>query len=414
MIGKFLFLVAYQLCTADALNLGRAYVSELFSAKIEPQMFNWTFGRPEQFQYRPSLKGYPDLPSWMRYTYSSEYYGGYLYGTPPLSYAGREVQIEIVGLNKLNYETKCITIQLFVDSKHQSPVNTVQMKIDNLNWVQLMDPGRVENLKNIFRNDLWPESKKDLHIVFMESAIKMGGRIPLRPQQKEGVIIHLGSTSPFSARLIDLQEEIKPLYKITTCSFKRTSVQTIIENAGFKMDWCAFRIVGNSKDLSKAHGSEKSTSLKQDRWEPMAKSEVPERNYIDELAFVIAIPGLILTLLVALLSAVLCFYHDKIHDEHSETFFRHIFQKCTDSLSDESIKGNNATVQMVQYSPDTNQPITTLKSLKEPIDDDHSSLQSQSPNNSYRVDGSPRTNSTLRPRPPPYKPNSTYKNGLTI
>lgn len=39
----------------------------------------------------------------------------------------------------------------------------------------------------------------------------------------------------------------------------------------------------------------------------------------------------------------------------------------------------------------------------------------RSPNNSFRADGSPRTNSTLRPRPPPYKPpNSTYKNGLTI
>lgn len=93
MIGKFIFLVAYQLCTADALNLGRVYVSELFSTKIEPQKFNWTFGRPEQFQYRPSLKGYPDLPSWMRYTYSSEYYAGYLYGTPPLNYAGRQVYL---------------------------------------------------------------------------------------------------------------------------------------------------------------------------------------------------------------------------------------------------------------------------------------------------------------------------------
>ncbi|KAJ6646438.1 Epsilon-sarcoglycan [Pseudolycoriella hygida] len=227
----------------------------------------------------------------------------------------------------------------------------------------------------------------------MESAIKMGGRIPLRPQQKEGVIIHVGSTSPFSTRLIDLQEEVKPLYKIASCSFKRTSVQTIIENAGFKIDWCAFRIVDNSKDHTKALGSEKSTSLKQDKWEPMAKSEVPERNYIDELAFVIAIPGLILTLLVALLSAVLCFYNDKI----------------------EEIVEGNATVQMVQYSPESNQPITTLKSLKDPSDDDHSSLQSQSPNNSYRIDGSPRANSTLRPRPPPYKPpNSSYKNDLTI
>lgn len=90
MIEKIIFLFIC-LSTTQALNLGRAYVSELFSTKIEPQMFNWTFGRPEQFQYRPSLKGYPDLPSWMRYMYSSEYYAGYLYGTPPMNYAGREV-----------------------------------------------------------------------------------------------------------------------------------------------------------------------------------------------------------------------------------------------------------------------------------------------------------------------------------
>lgn len=93
MIVKIIFLYAF-LSTTQALktfNLGRAYVSELFSTKIEPQMFNWTFGKPEQFQYRPSLKGFPDLPSWMRYMYSNEYYAGYLYGTPPLSYAGREV-----------------------------------------------------------------------------------------------------------------------------------------------------------------------------------------------------------------------------------------------------------------------------------------------------------------------------------
>lgn len=93
MIGKTIFLIisASYICTAEALNLGRAYVSELFYTKIEPELFNWTFGRPEQFQYRPSLKNFPDLPSWMRYMYSSEYYAGYLYGTPPITYAGRQV-----------------------------------------------------------------------------------------------------------------------------------------------------------------------------------------------------------------------------------------------------------------------------------------------------------------------------------
>jgi len=60
------------------------------------------------------------------------------------------------------------------------------MKIDNLNWIHLMDPGRIENLKNIFRKDLWPECAEDIQIIFMESAIMMGARLPLRPQQREG------------------------------------------------------------------------------------------------------------------------------------------------------------------------------------------------------------------------------------
>lgn len=42
-----------------------------------------------------------------------------------------------------------------------------------------------------FRNDLWPESKDSLHIVFMDSAIAMGGRRPLRPQQMEGYVYHV-------------------------------------------------------------------------------------------------------------------------------------------------------------------------------------------------------------------------------
>lgn len=187
------------------------------------------------------------------------------------------------------------------------------MKIDNLNWVHLMDPGRVENLKNIFKQDLWPESRSDLHLSFMESAVAMGGRLPLPPNQPEGVIVHLASRAPFSDRLIELQEEVRPLYKISSCNYKRTSVQTIFENAGFKLDWCAFRIVSDTEEIMhKMHGSEHSVLRRKERWEPMARGDAPRRNYIDELAFAIAIPGMVLAIAVAVLTAVLCLQHDKM------------------------------------------------------------------------------------------------------
>lgn len=158
----------------------------------------------------------------------------------------------------------------------------------------------------------------------------------------------MGSNQPFSGRLNELQEEIRPLYKLTTCSYKRTSVQTIFETAGFKIDWCAFRIVDGGTNSAAAatnnHHHQASASAdtistsssnpspldnsspdhqhhvpdqvvairNAERWEPLYRAEAPQRNYIDELALVIAVPGLVLTSFVALLAIVLCFYHEKM------------------------------------------------------------------------------------------------------
>lgn len=217
-------------------------------------------------------------------------------------------------MNKVNFHIKHTVCSLIVQRKTSYSVNTVQMKIDNLNWVHLTDPGRVEDLKNIFRHDLWPESKNDLHISLMESAVNMGGRVPLQPKQNEGIIVHLSSHTAFSQRLLDLQEEIKPLYKIESCTFKRTSVQMIFENVGFKMDWCKFHIVlDDSKSNKKAHHNEhKSIRDQTPIWDSISTYEIPQRAYIDEFAFSVALPGVILAILIAILSVVLCFQHEKL------------------------------------------------------------------------------------------------------
>lgn len=75
-----------------SVSLGRVNVNEWFSKKIEANMFNLTLEQPNQFEYRFSLKNYPDLPSWMRFMYSTEYNAGFLYGTPPEKLGGNEVK----------------------------------------------------------------------------------------------------------------------------------------------------------------------------------------------------------------------------------------------------------------------------------------------------------------------------------
>ncbi|CAO1334324.1 unnamed protein product [Diamesa serratosioi] len=371
-------------------------VAELFTLMISPELFNWTsqdisIGLTEQFRYRPSIKGRPTLPSWMNFQFSRDRNLGYLYGSPIEKQSNKLIEIEIVALNKQNYETRRIIIPFKIIHK-SPPVNIIQMKITNLNWVHLTDMGRVENLKNIFRNELWPESKNDLSIVFMESAVKLGARIPLRPQQKEGVIVHLGSNAKYSQDLLKLKEEIKPLSKLTTCDYKRTSVQTTFENLGFKLDWCTFKISIEEQMNPDENNTEEAGLHSHKIWHGLSKDELPERNYSEEMALAIAIPSVWFAFLVAILTVVLCFHHEKF-DEQQQT----------------------KTVQMVQYSGNDSNPTTTLKSLHDPATyEDNLSLGSQSPGSSLYLENSPRHSSSLRPKPPAYKGKAGEPSSSTI
>lgn len=257
------------------------------------------------------MRGKPNLPSWMNFQFSKERNLGYIYGSPTSDYANKMFDIEIIGLNKQNYETRRIIVPFEIISK-PAPANKIEMKITNLNWVHLTDLGRVENLKGIFTNDLWPDSAADLNIIFMESAIRLGSRVPLKPQNREGVIVHLGSNQPLSNRLLELSEEIKPLAKLSTCTFKKTKVQTIFQNAGFQVDWCAFKIITDEPPASVETSSEETSMLTQKVWIAPSRNELPERNYSEEIAVAIAIPSVWFAFLVALLTVVLCFQHEKL------------------------------------------------------------------------------------------------------
>lgn len=249
----------------------------------------------------------------MNFQFSKERQFGYLYGSATENYANRKIDIEIVGLNKQNYETRRIVIPIEIIWK-PPPRNRIEMKITNLNWVHLTDLGRVQNLKGIFTDDLWPESADDLSIIFMESAVKMGARLPLKPQNREGVVVHLGSNAEISKRLQELNEEIKPLAKLSTCTFKKTKVQQIFQNAGFAIDWCAFKIVAQSTETetTNASSSEESSMLSGDIWNGMARDEVPERNYSEEIAIAVAIPTVLFAMFIAMLTIVICFHHEKL------------------------------------------------------------------------------------------------------
>lgn len=60
------------------------------------------------------------------------------------------------------------------------------MKINNLNVADMFDVERMDALKDIFTRHLWKDSEDDLYVTFLKSAVEMGARKPLNPNEGEG------------------------------------------------------------------------------------------------------------------------------------------------------------------------------------------------------------------------------------
>jgi len=345
------------------------HTTKVFIMTIGPWFFNWTDSKSSyagnQFSYRPSLLNAPDLPSWMFYTYSERHNRGFVYGAPPTQQ--KDLEIEVIGLNRRNYEARRRVIRMNVLEKDEPALYEVNLKVDKLNVEDILESGRYNQLLDVFRRTLWPDSQEDLYITFLASAVQLGARLPLNPTDGEGVVMHIGSRAPFSQTLLDLQKEVSPLQSKgqTNCpDFKHTSVERFFKQYNFSLDWCAFSL---SVKLSKEEGNGDKTpdtgmeSLH--RWQPVSKQELPTRNYLSELAVTLIVPMICFILVVALLTFILCFQQD-------------------------TVKRNDDTPQslLVQYEA-VHKASNTLRSL--------STQRDISPRLSVERGG-------LRPNPPPY------------
>lgn len=365
-------------------------MTEVFVIPIRPETFDWiSDAQSDQFSYQPSLLNAPDLPSWIHYTYSKRDHHGFLYGVAPKDQ--KYFQLEIVGLNKHTYETRYKVLEMTVLEKENLTKYEVHLKIDNLNVEDMFDRNRTEKLLDIFRKKLWREAT-DLYVTFLASAIELGARLPLKPSEGEGVVIRLGSSAPFSQELNELQKEVKPLWKLPSCprDFKRTSVERLFREAEFTLDWCSFRLIEQEQHSPQHESARRGPSMNviglpsseisehtEWRWARSTKASIPARSYFKEIVTTIFVPTILLLVLAALLSTVLCLNHEKI--EKRET-----------SMG-EGVSKNN--IQMVQYAAIEK---GTLKSL---------SAQPPSPNDSLLRSprmSNERCNPYIRPNPPPY------------
>ncbi|XP_063923548.1 epsilon-sarcoglycan isoform X1 [Zophobas morio] len=382
-------------------------MTEVFEIVVNPPMFNWTYeGKPDQFVYQPSLLNAPDLPSWINYIFSREHHCGFLFGVPP-NENNAKIQLEVIALNRKNYETRHEHINIHVSEKLNPAKYQVHIKIDNLDVDNMFEVERMESLKDIFRKVLWKDSQSDLYVTFLSSAITLGARKPLNPSEGEGVVLRLGSQAPFSSELTELQEEVRPLWKTYPCprDFKRTKVERLFRNSGFHMDWCSFRLVDDNNSLHQAGTNEKLLNSVEndyeDKWETVMKSEVPQRSYLHEFLFTILVPMFVMILLALVLSIILCFHHEGIKDPESEVFFYNLYHICIDYYRSKRLEDAPST-EINQYATihRATQSLRSLSNNREMTLSPDPMLLSRSHTNSPQ--STINRGVHCRPNPPPY------------
>lgn len=99
-----------------------------------------------------------------------------------LKKTGKYSKIDIIFENSCFYHDICT--YLFLDLG--TATNEIRFKINNLNVEDMFQEEHIPYLLDIFRHNLWMDSKPNLYVTFLASASDLGQRLPLDPNDTEG------------------------------------------------------------------------------------------------------------------------------------------------------------------------------------------------------------------------------------
>jgi len=276
---------------------------QVFSLFLTPQYFNWTHTEGE-VTYRPSSLGLPALPGWLRHRPLPDRRAALLYGRPEMAGLTR---LQVIVTDRHKFETGLLDVDINVEEAVEENFE-VNLKINNLNIEDIFDWQRMERLKKVFQDNLWQEAHQDLRLTYADSVPQLGGRKPLNPSLKDGVVIRLASSANFSLALEELDRETQPLRRLSTCSFKRVSVERFFRQAGFAVDWCAFRLISpEAQVVDEETEDEKDSNIAEmfPTFKFPQRGSVERRKMVKEMLTAAVIPLLIFLVLSSCLGCIL-------------------------------------------------------------------------------------------------------------
>ena len=117
----------------------------------------------------------------------------------------------------------------------------MEMKINNLSVEDMQS--RKDEIVDIVQKVLWTNTS-DLFVTMIASPLDVGGRAPLDPNSKEGIVLRLSSRSDFSTDLLLLDRETEPVRNRIPCPSKyKSSFEYAFKKRNLQIDWCRFRLI---------------------------------------------------------------------------------------------------------------------------------------------------------------------------
>ncbi|XP_054917441.1 epsilon-sarcoglycan isoform X4 [Dermacentor andersoni] len=297
--------------------------TEVFHFYIDKDMFDASIDSYGRTEFRAALLGKPDLPKWMFLRQTGNSNRALLYG----SYQDNgELNIEVFAINKYNYKTSLRVISLQVEKRPREALYEVEMKFLNLNIEDLFEGDWLSDLEEIFRDHLWKESPV-IYVTKVASVVDIGGRVPVNPKDKEGIVVRIGGTTNFSQELRTLEVEANQLRNRVSCprDYKRTSAEYRFRSRSFLPDWCGFRlitfVISSLVQLPEQLDGEgmmqhqdaafSPIPLEEDSYNPPDMGHLPRRDLLADFLLSLLLPGFVTAMLLSTLTCFMCCQHEE-------------------------------------------------------------------------------------------------------
>lgn len=269
-------------------------------------------------KYRPSLLSMPDLPKWMKFSYSDYYLDGFIYGVPEKEDV---VTIEVIATNTETFQTRRHLVLFEIMEREVTSRYEVQMKFSNLNVEDMFIGDRLERLLDIFSSILWKDKKENFYVTLLESALSHGGRRPPNPKEKDGVVVRIGALKDFSRELKNLEREVQSIRNREPCpkNYTRTAAERFFRDELFIPDWCGFRLLSDGRHAQiTQEPSFQPILLTSNGFNPPAITS-ETRDLLADFLLCIILPTVLASVLAAALSMIMFGRREGVEKRNRET-----------------------------------------------------------------------------------------------